>query len=136
MFIMLDLKKSQFKANKVKVEAVIYGQCSETFGHNFFWEILRREFYCCNSIYFFNDLRGFLLLSMHEITLAWIYFRGAENFLLFLRICSWKRTVVFFAPTAANTNSEILSCLVHWSKFRVFSKLFLRLLIARTSGEE
>ena len=36
MFIMLDLKKSQYKANKVKVEAVIYGQCSETFGHNFF----------------------------------------------------------------------------------------------------
>ena len=95
MFIMLDFKKSQFKANKVKVQAVIYGQCSETFGHNFFWDILRREFYCCNSIYFFNDLRGFLLLSMHEITLAWIYFRGVENFLLFLRICSWKRTVVF-----------------------------------------
>ena len=94
------------------------------FWSQFFWGEFYGESSIVAIVYIFNDLWGFLLLSMHEITLVWIYFRGVENFLLFLRICSWKRTVVFFTPTATNTNSEILSCLVHWRKFRVFSKPF------------
>ena len=36
MFVMADLKIDNVKQNKVKVEAVRYVQCSETFGWNFF----------------------------------------------------------------------------------------------------
>ena len=76
MFIIVDLKIYSVRQNKVKVEVVKYGQCSETSSCRYFWKSYKSsELHCCNSEYFKWFMKCFYyLLHKNIFTLGNRYF--------------------------------------------------------------